>query len=246
RRSSVLESHAIANSINRQLGRLPEGRAFTFMPPAILGIGSSGGFDLMLEDRSSMPLGQLAGHVNRFMAACSKRPELSRLNNAFRPIVPQRFVQVDEDRALKQGVDLGDVYATLGAFMGGAYVNDFNRFGRVWRVYIEAEGKYRQRVDQIGSFYVRNSQNISVPLSTLTNIQDPTGTDFVSRFQLYNAAEITGSAAPGYSSGEAMAALQSAASQTLPPEVSVDWSGMSYQERRAGGVGAVLGLSVLL
>jgi len=237
---------SIVDRVNSQLGQIPAGRAFTFLPPAIVGIGTSGGFDLMLLDRAGLPISVFTEHTNRFMTAAAKRPELTRLNNAFRPTVPQLFARVDEDRALKQGVDLADLYMTLSSFMGGAYVNDFNRFGRQWRVYLQAEGMFRSREENIARFYVRNKQQEMLPLSTLVSISQIAGPEFIPRYNLYRAAEVTGAAAPGYSSGQAMAALTQVAEETLPVEMGIDWSGMSYQERRAGGVGGVLALSILL
>jgi HAE1 family hydrophobic/amphiphilic exporter-1 len=179
---------ATVQRLNGQLSQIPDGRAFTFLPPAILGIGTSGGFDVMLEDRAGMSVAELATYSGKFMAALGKRREVTRLNNAFRASVPQRFARVDEAKALKQGVDLGDLYTTLSAFMGGSYVNDFNRFGRQWRVYIEAEGPFRRRADEISRFYVRNSRNEMVPLSTLVTIEETQGPQFTSRFNLYRSA----------------------------------------------------------
>jgi HAE1 family hydrophobic/amphiphilic exporter-1 len=236
----------VVQTVNRQLAQIPEGRAFTFLPPAILGIGTSGGFDVMLEDRVGMSIDDLAKYADKFMAVLSKRPEVTRLYNAYRAKVPQLYARVDEAKVLKQGVDLGDVYTTLSAFMGGNYINDFNRFGRLWRVYIEAEGPFRRRADEISRFYVRNALNQMVPLSTLVTIEEVNGPQFTSRFNLYRSAEITGSAAPGFSTGQAMAAVEEVAKQTLPKEMALGWSGMSYQERAAGGVGGVLALSLLL
>ena len=246
RRSEALSAAGIVAHVNAALARLPEGRAFTFPPPAILGIGTSGGFDLMLEDRSGMSVDELARNVNRFMAAAAKRPELTRLNSSLRPDVPQLFARVDEARAITQGVDLGDLYTALSAFMGGAYVNDFNRFGRQWRVYLEAEGPFRARARDIGRFYVRSASNAMVPLSALVHIDPVSGPQFTTRFNLYRASEITGSAAPGYTTGEAQAALASVAQATLPAQMGFDWSGLSYQEVHAGGVAGVLALSLLL
>jgi HAE1 family hydrophobic/amphiphilic exporter-1 len=240
-----LSAAGLAERINARLARLPAGRAFVFLPPAILGVGSSGGFDMMLEDRAGLSIPEMAGHVDRFLAAARRRPELTRLNSALQASVPQLFARVDDDKALKQGVDLGDLYTALSTFMGGAYVNDFNRFGRQWRVYLEAEGRFRTRADNINRFYVRNSRGEMVPLSTLVTIERAQGPQFLTRFNLFQAAEITGSAAPGYSSGQAMAALEQVARETLPPQMGVEWAGMSYQERQAGGVGGVLALSLI-
>jgi len=237
---------ATVQRLNRELSQIPDGRAFTFLPPAILGIGTSGGFDVMLEDRAGMSVAELATYSGKFMAALGKRREVTRLNNAFRASVPQRFARVDEAKALKQGVDLGDLYTTLSAFMGGSYVNDFNRFGRQWRVYIEAEGPFRRRADEISRFYVRNSRNEMVPLSTLVTIEETQGPQFTSRFNLYRSAEVTGAAAPGFTSGDAMNAVEEVAKETLPKEMALGWSALSYQERAAGGIGGVLALSLLL
>jgi hydrophobic/amphiphilic exporter-1 (mainly G- bacteria), HAE1 family len=246
RKSKELSVFGVVQKLNRELSQIPEGRAFAFLPPAILGIGTSGGFDVMLEDRAGSTVDYLAANADKFMAALSKRREVTRLNNAFRAAVPQLFARVDEAKALKQGVDIADLYLTLSAFMGGSYVNDFNRFGRQWRVYVQAEGQFRQRADEISRFYVRNARNEMVPLSTLVTIEETNGPQFTSRFNLYRSAEITGSAAPGFTSGQAMAAVEEVAKQTLPKEMSLGWAGMSYQERAAGGVAGVLALSLLL
>jgi HAE1 family hydrophobic/amphiphilic exporter-1 len=235
---------ALAQEINQRLSRLPEARAFVFPPPAILGIGAAGGFDAMIEDRSGGTPDDLARASDRFMAAAAKRPELTRLNNAFRATVPQLFARVDRALVLKQGVPLGDLYATLSAFMGGNYINDFNRFGRVWRVYLEAEGQFRTRPGNIDRFYVRASDGTMVPLSAVVKIDPIAGPLFTNRFNLFRSAEITGATNPGYTSGQAMAALEEVAHQTLPPGYTLGWSGMSYQEKIAGGVAGVLVLSI--
>jgi len=246
RKSAALSVEAIARTLNRRLAGLIAGRAFMFPPPPIFGIGNASGFDVMLEDRAGLTIEELAGNVQRFMAAAAKRPELTRLNSTFRPAVPQLFARVNDELALKLGVDLGDLYSTLSAFMGGTYVNDFNRFGRVWRVYLEAEGTFRTGPEDIERFYVRSAGGQMVPLSALVTIKPVSGPLFTNRFNLYRAAEITGAPAPGRSSGEAVAAIAEVAGQTLPKEMSFDWSGMSYQEQHAGGVGGVLVLALLL
>jgi HAE1 family hydrophobic/amphiphilic exporter-1 len=247
RKSKSLSVEAIIEKLNRELAGIVEGRAFLFPPPAILGVGSSGGFDLLLEDRSgNLSIDELAKSAERFVGAAHQRPELTRLYSTFRPTVPQYYARVDEALVHRQGVDLGDLYSTLSTFMGGYYVNDFNRFGRVWRVYMQAEGRFRTRPDSIDRFYVRNTTNQMVPLSTLVKIEPVSGPQFTTRFNMYRSVEVTGASAPGYSSGEAMAALTEIGRRTLPKEMRVGWSGMSYQERRAGGVGAVLALSLLL
>ena len=246
RKSKALSVEGIARTLNIRLAGLIAGRAFMFPPPPIRGIGNASGFDIMVEDRAGVSVEELAGAVKRFMGAAAKQPELTRLNSTFRAAVPQLYARVNDDLALKEGVDLGDLYSTLSAFMGGTYVNDFNRFGRVWRVYLEAEGMFRTRPEDIERFYVRSSRNQMVPLSALVTIQPVSGPLFTNRFNLFRAAEITGAPAPGHSSGDATAVLAKLAGETLPREMSFEWSGISYQEQHAGGVGGVLALSLLL
>jgi len=239
---------AIMTHINRALFMLPEARAFAFSPPAIPGVGSAGGFTFMLEDRSGRDVAFLAENTQRFLEAARKRPELTNLNTTLIANVPQVFAKVDRDKVLKQGVDIGEVYQTLQAFMGGLFINYFNRFGRQWQVYIQAEGAYRSQAESVGQFYVRNNQGQMVPLSALVNIQQTAGPEFTIRYNAYRAAQINGSAAPGYSSGQAMAALEEVFAQTMPREMGYDYLGMSYQQKVAAeGVppSAIFGLSLL-
>ena len=223
----------IRNSINRKLATLPQGIAFSFSPPAIPGVGTAGGFTFILEDRSGKDVQFLADNLNKFLAAARKRPELATLNTTFLPRVPQQFITVDRDKALKQGVAIGDVYRTIQVFMGGSFVNFFNRFGRQWQVYVEAEGEYRNRAENVGQFYVRNNRGDMVPLSALTRFEPRFGPEFTMRFNLYRSAQIIGGAAPGYSSGQAMAALEQVFAETMPPEMGYDYSGISFQEKKA-------------
>jgi HAE1 family hydrophobic/amphiphilic exporter-1 len=236
----------IVAALNRQFAAIPAAQVFAFLPPPIPGIGTGGGFSLMLQDRSGGSVELLSENVQRFMEAARKRPELAGLFTPFRASVPQIFADVDRDKALKQGVDLKSVYTTLQAFMGGAYVNDFNRFGRQWKVFLQAEPEYRRRAEDIGAFYVRNAGGDMVPLSTLVDTRDVQGPEFTTRFNLYRAAEITGSPAPGYSSGQAMAVLEEVAAEVLPPEMDYAWNAMSYQEKQAAGAAAVFALAVLM
>src|SRR5262249_10900096 len=155
----------IKQRVNRELSTLPEGIAFGFSPPAIPGVGTSGGFSFVLEDRAGKDVQFLATNLSKFIAAARKRPEIAGLSTTFLPSVPQKFVDVDRDKVIKQGVAINDVYKTIQAFMGGLFINYFNRFGRQWQVYIEAEGDYRTRPENVGQFYVRNSHNEMVPLS---------------------------------------------------------------------------------
>jgi HAE1 family hydrophobic/amphiphilic exporter-1 len=223
----------IRQSINRKLARLPQGVAFSFSPPAIPGVGTAGGFTFILEDRSGKDVAFLAENLNKYLAAVRKRPEIASVNTTFLPSVPQQFIQVDRDKVLKQGVAISDVYKTIQAFMGGSFINYFNRFGRQWQVYIEAEGAYRDRAENVGLFYVRNNKGDSVPLSALTKFESRTGPEFTMRYNLYRSAQILGSAAPGYSSAQAMAALEQVFKETMPPEMGFDYQGISFAEKQA-------------
>ena len=224
---------AIKAHLTRGLGSLTEGIGFAFPPPAIPGIGTSGGFTFILEDRAGNDIKYLAEQTSKFLDAARKRPELSGLSTTFRPNVPQVFVDVDRDKVLKQGVALSDVYKTLQCFMGGAFVNYFNRFGRQWQIYVQAEGQYRTNAQNLGQFHVRNSAGEMLPLSAVTGIRSIAGPEFTMRYNLYRAAQINGSAAPGYSSAQAMAALEQVFAETMPREMGYDYLGMSYQEKKA-------------
>jgi HAE1 family hydrophobic/amphiphilic exporter-1 len=219
--------------LNQRLAGLPEAQAFAFAPPAIPGIGTSGGATFMLEDRSGQDIAFLAQNTDRFLQAARQRPEFTTLTTTFIPNAPQVFANVDRDKVLKQGVDLNSVYQTLQAFMGGLFVNYFNRFGRVWQVYVEAEGEFRTRAENVGLFRVRNNDGEPVPLSTLVNMETTSGPEFTNRFNGYRAAQINGILAPGYSSGQARRALEEVFAQTMPREMGYDYQGMSFQEQVA-------------
>jgi HAE1 family hydrophobic/amphiphilic exporter-1 len=233
RKSKEDQATELVRFLNRRLGTMPEGIAFSITPPAIPGVGASGGFTFILEDRSGKDLAFLDANLQRFLQAARKRPELSSLNTTLLPTIPQVFVDVDRDKAIAQGVALSDLYQTIQAYMGGAFINYFNRFGRQWRVYIEAEGEQRTRAEDVGQFYVRNSKGGMVPLSSLTSMRRITGPEFTQRYNLYRCAQVFGSAAPGYSSGQAMKALEETFAQTMPAEMGFDYAGMSYQEQVA-------------
>jgi HAE1 family hydrophobic/amphiphilic exporter-1 len=248
RTSRAEQFQAIKAHLNQELSRLPAGIAFSFSPPAIPGVGASGGFTFVLEDRAGNDVQFLAKNLGTFLEAARKRPEIAGLFTTFLAGVPQEFVQVDRDKVLKQGVPLNDVYRTIQAFMGGYFINYFNRFGRQWQVYIEAEGEDRAKMENVGQFYVRNNKGENVPLSTLISVKPRLGPEFTMRFNEYRAAQINGSAAPGYSADQATAALEDVFKQTMPREMGFDYSGMSFQEQKAReGVPAsvIFGLSLL-
>jgi len=239
---------AIRNRINQELGGLPEARAVCFPPPAIPGVGTAGGFTFILEDRVGKDPAFLTDNLAKFMDAAAKRPELSGLSTTYLPNVPQVFIDVDRDKVLKQGVNLSDVYQTLQTFLGGYFVNYFNRFGRQWQVYVEAEDRYRSSTDNLDLFYVRNKMGQSVPLSALTTVRHKTGPEFVMHYNEYRCAQINGAAAKGYSSDQATKALEEVFAQTMPTGMGHDYFGMSFQEQKAAqGVPrvAIFGLSLV-
>ena len=234
--------------INKKLASIPGAVGFAFAPPAIPGVGTSGGVTFILEDRAGKDVAFLAANLAKFIDEAKKRPELTGLNSTFRPTVPQVFVDVDRDKVLKQGVDLSDVYKTLQCFMGSGFVNYFNCFGRQWQVFVEAEGEYRTDVEKVGQFHVRNSQGAMVPLSTLVSARSTTGPEFTMRYNMYRAAQINVNAAPGYSSAQAMKALEEVFERTMPREMGYDYMGMSFQEKKASEgipVSAIFAFSLL-
>ncbi len=242
-----LHVNAIIRKVNRQLAAsVPSALAFAFGPPAIPGLGTGSGFSIMLQDRAGNTPAYLAQQTARFIAAASERPELSGVFSTFRANSPQIFAAVDNEIVLKLGVSPADVNTTLGAFLGGAYVNDFNRFGRLFKVYVQAEPEYRDAPSDLRYFYVRSGQGEVVPLSTLVNVSSTTGPEYTNRFNLFRAAEVTGSPAPGYSSSQALDALEQVAAEVLPGDMTYSWNAMSYQEKAAAGTGSQVFLLALL
>ncbi|HEU5078126.1 MAG TPA: multidrug efflux RND transporter permease subunit [Opitutaceae bacterium] len=239
---------AIRARLNSQLSKIPDGTVFAFSPPAIPGVGTSGGFTFVLQDRSGGDVAFLSENLAKFLEAARKRPEIANVSTTFLPSVPQMFVDVDRDKVLKQGVEISQVYKTLQAYMGGTFVNYFNRFGRQWQIYVEAEDEFRRNPENLGNFYVRNSAGGMVPLSALTKVEQRSGPEFTMRYNLSRAAQINGAAAPGYSSAQAMDALEEVFKQTMPREMGFGYLGMSYQEQQArNGISpaAIFGLSLL-
>jgi len=224
---------AIMNHINRELSRLSEAIGFTFPPPAIPGVGTSGGVTMVLEDRAGKDVAFLAENTGKFIEAANKRPEIARASTTGLPSVPQIFVDVDRDKVLKQGVLLSDVYKTLQAYMGSGFINYFNRFGRQWQTYVQAEGEYRKNTQSLGQFYVRNSAGGTVPLAALTSIRQTSGPEFTMRYNLYRSEQINVSPKPGYSSAQVMAALETVFAETMPKDMGYDYIGMSFQEKQA-------------
>jgi HAE1 family hydrophobic/amphiphilic exporter-1 len=247
RRGPAMDARSIVNRINATFRfEIPEAIVLATMPPSIPGLGAQGGFSFWIQDRGGGQVEDLDANLQRFLAEARKRPELAGVNSPFSAATPQLFVDVDRDKALKEGIAIGDVYQTMQAYLGGLFVNQFNRFGRQWRVYLQAEGSDRANPEDIGRFYVRNADGNMVPLTSLERTRDSLGPVFTNRFNVYRAAQVTGSAAPGYSSGQALAALEDVAKTVLPAEMSYDWADLSYQEKKASGrAGLTFGLSVV-
>ena len=243
------ESHAngVVAALNAAFAQqIPEAGVIAFGPPSIPGLGTGAGFTMQLQDRSGGAPDYLAEQTQRFMAAARKRPEIGRINTLYRATVPQVYADIDRSKVLKSGVQLNDVNTTLGALLGSSYINDFNRFGRVYKVYIQAEPEFRRDPKQLGLFYVKNQTGGMVPLDTLVTTGPGSGPEFTNRFNLFRSAELTGVPAAGFSSTQALDALEAAAAEVLPPDMSYSWADMSYQERAAPGVAAVFLLAIFL
>jgi HAE1 family hydrophobic/amphiphilic exporter-1 len=248
RHAASLQAAAIQNHLNQSFSSVQDGTAIAIAPPAIPGVGSSGGVSFVLEDRSGSGSDFLASNTDTFLAAVRKRPEIASVFTTFVPHAPQLYVDVDKEKVIRQHVSLSDVYTTMQTFMGGYMVNYFNRFGRQWQVYVEAEGSSRTDPKNIGQFYVTNPSGNMVPLDAVSSIKPITGPEFTMHFNEYPAAQIMATAAPGYSSGQAMKALEEVFAQTMPSEMGFDYMGMSYQEQKAAkgvSAGQIFGLSLL-
>jgi HAE1 family hydrophobic/amphiphilic exporter-1 len=241
RGAAELHVNAIVDKLNQKfmLG-VPEAVVFAFGPPAIPGLGTGSGFSLMLQDRGGNTPSYLGEQAQQFIQRAGERPEIGGMITTFRANAPQIFADIDQDKVLKFGVSPADVNTTLGAFLGGSYVNDFNRFGRLFKVYVQAESEYRTKARDVRFFYVRGKADQMVPLNALVGLSATHGPEYTNRFNLFRAAEITGSPAPGYSSAQALDALEEVARNSLPTDMSYAWNAMSFQERAAAGTGGVV------
>ncbi|HEY3453221.1 MAG TPA: multidrug efflux RND transporter permease subunit [Bryobacteraceae bacterium] len=227
--------------------QLHDGFAFGFGLPPILGLGTSGGFEFMLEDRANGSIADLSAAADKLLAAARQRPELGTVVSTFRDSVPEYEVSVDTEKAQTLGIPVSDVYDSLQTFLGGLYVNDFNRFGRTWKVLMQADSAYRERATDIQRFYVRSSQGDMVPLGTLVSVKRLAGPEVIYRYNRYRAIDILGQAAPGHSSGEAAAAMEEVAKQALPRGYGYEWTGTVYQQKLAEGKeGYIFGLAAVL
>jgi len=247
RKTAELHSSGIVAALNREFARqIPEAAVVAFGPPAIPGLGTGAGFTMELQDRIGNTPQYLGAQTLRFIEAARKRPEIGRISTLYRPSVPQVYADIDRSKVLKVGVPISDVNTTLGALLGSAYINDFNRFGRVYKVYVQAEPEYRRDPREFGLFFVRGATGNMVPLDTLVTTRPTSGPEFTNRFNLYRTAEVTGVPAEGYSSAQALKALEEVAADTLPPEMGYDWADLSFQEKRAPSPGPTFAVAILL
>jgi len=245
RESPELHASALAREWNKKFYAIPGARAFAFGPPPLPGYGNVSGFSMQLQDRSGGNIAQLAGYVQQLTEAVAKRPEIGRLSTTFNPATPQVKVELDREKARTLGVPVDAVFSTLQTYLSGLYVNDFVRFGRVYKVFLQAESEFTDKPDKIGQFYVRNNDGDMVPLSTLVKVSKMSGPNLVTRFNLYNAAEIIGAPAPGYSSGQAMKAIEEVM-KAMPSEAGYEWSGLTLQEKKSEGQAPIIfGMAVL-
>jgi HAE1 family hydrophobic/amphiphilic exporter-1 len=246
RKTWSMQAPQVVARLNQKLAAVPDATVFAFLPPAIPGIGQASGVDFFVQDRAGKDVDYLWQNTQKFLAAARQRPEFAQMNLTFSPSVPQLFAAVDRDKVFKLGVSIDDVHRALQTLLGGFYVNQFNRFGRVWKVFVEADPAYRTKATDVGQFYVRNQAGAMVPLSTLVDMQRVFGPEYTTRFNEYRSVEIFAQPAPGYSTGQAMAAVTDVANQVLPHDMGTAWNGISYQQSIAAGGGPVFALSVIM
>ena len=240
------EISEVMNRVREEFSRDPESKVYLSTPPVIPGLGQSGGFEMVLEARSDMTYEQLQMAVDTLMYYAERTPELTGLSTSMQNDIPQLYYDVDRDKAQLLGVSMSDIFSTMKAFTGSVYINDFNLFNRIYRVYIQAEAPYRARRDNLSLFFVRGADGVMVPVTALGTTDYTTGPGTIKRFNMFNAATISGEAAHGYSSGQAMDALERIVDEHLPANVGVEWSGLSYQEKHVSGqTGVVLALAFL-
>lgn len=231
---------AIMAQVKKELSTYPECKVYLSTPPVIPGLGSSGGFEMQLEARGDATFEQLAAATDTLMYYAQQRKELSGLSSSLQAEIPQLYFDVDRDKVKFAGVPMADVFSTMKAYTGSVYVNDFNMFNRIYRVYIQAEANYREHKDNINLFFVRGNDNAMIPLTSLGTTRYTTGPGSIKRFNMFNSTVIRGAAAEGYSSGQVMQVIEEIARKHLPENIGVEWSGLSYQEKQAGGKTAMV------
>jgi HAE1 family hydrophobic/amphiphilic exporter-1 len=245
RKAPELHAKAIAAQWNKKFAAIPGARIFAFGPPALPGYGNVSGFTMQLQDRSGGNVEQLAAMVSQVQAAAAKRPEIGRVSTTFNPATPQVKIEMDREKARTLGVPVDSVFQTLQSYLSGLYVNDFVKFGRVYKVFLQAEPEFTNTPDDIGKFYVRNNDGGMVPLSTLVKITKMSGPNFATRFNLYLSAEMMGAPAAGYSSAQALKAMEEVMA-TMPSNIGYEWSGLTLQEKKSEGqAGAIFGMAII-
>ncbi len=239
RQDPKLHAKALALEWNRKFFAIPGARVFAFGPPPLPGYGNVTGFSMQLQDRSGGGVAELAAMISQVQAAAAQRPEIGRIMTTFNPATPQVKVEMDREKARTLGVPVDSVFQTLQAYLSGLYVNDFVKFGRVYKVFLQAEPEFTNTPDDIGKFFVRNKDGAMVPLSTLVTVTKMSGPNFTTRFNLYLAAELMGAPAPGYSSAQALKAMEEVMA-SLPANVGYEWSGLTLQEKKSEGQSGVI------
>ncbi len=240
REEPSLKQDAIMTKLQGQFRRIQEAIVFAFLPPAIPGLGVSGGFQMQLQDRGGVGLQELSVMLREILQAGNAQRGLTGLNSTFRVDVPQLFAEVDRTKAKKLGIPLSEVFNTLQAYLGSAYVNDFNKFGRTWQVKVQADNQFRIEAEDIHKLEVRNDKGEMVPIGTLVSVEETVGPQTILRYNLYPTASITGVAAPGFSSGQALNLMEQLAQQKLPSTMGYEWTGMSFQEKKVGSEAIVI------
>jgi len=242
-----LTAEEIIALVNKRLYTEVKGaQVFAFGPPAIPGLGNGSGYSIMLQDKGGNTPEYLAENTINFIKAANAHPAIGKAFTTFQASVPQRFMDIDREKALKLGINLNDLYTTVGAFMGGSYVNDFTRFGRLYKTYIQAEPEYRVDEEQINNFFIKNDVGKMVPLATVATIRPISGPDYTTRFNLFRSVEVTGGPAEGFTSDQARTALKEVAADVLPQDMSYAWNAMSFQEEKASGqLGIILTFSLI-
>jgi multidrug efflux pump len=237
---------SVMQRVRTEFSRYPESKVYLSTPAVIPGLGNSGGFEMVLEARGNTTYQDLQHAVDTLMYYASQRPEFTGLASSMQGDIPQLYFDVDRDKAQLLGVSMSDIFSTMKAFTGSIYVNDFNMFNRIYRVYIQAEAPYRAQRDNLNLFFVRGAGGVMIPITSLGTTHYTTGAGNIKRFNMFNSATISGEAAHGYSSGQAMGVLEELVRKHLPASVGVEWSGLSYQEKHVGGqTGLVLALAFL-
>ena len=236
----------IMEKVRAELSKYPESKVYLSTPPVIPGLGSAGGFEMQLEARGEASFDDLAAAVDTLMYYANQRKELTGLSSSLQAEIPQLYFDVDRDKVKFSGVPLSDVFSTMKAYTGSVYVNDFNMFNRIYRVYIQAEASYRAHKENLNLFFVKGTDGAMIPLTSLGTASYTTGPGSIKRFNMFSAAVIRGGAADGYSSGQAMEIMEEIAQEHLPDNIGIEWSGLSYQEKQAGGqTGLVMALVFL-